>query len=64
MQLFRVSPLLNEGAQRKCTGWIEHKPLYLHLGEAEKSNTNRFSIRRERATKQKEPLNMEMAPVN
>ena len=39
-------------------------PLHLHLGEAEKSNTNRFSIRRERATKQKEPLNMEMAPVN
>ena len=26
MQLFRVSPQLNEGAQRKCTGWIEHKP--------------------------------------
>ena len=37
---------------------------HLHLGEAEKSNTNRCTIRCKRAAKQKEPLKLEMAPVN
>ena len=35
----RVSPLLNEGAQRKCTVRIEHKPLHLHLDEVKRANT-------------------------
>ena len=37
---------------------------HLHLGEAEKSNTHRFSIRRERATMDEEPLIRVRPPVN
>ena len=39
-------------------------PLHLHLGEAERADTDRFSNWRERATKDKVPLIMVMAPVN
>ena len=60
-----VSDLYSMKVQRICArSKSDTYAQHLHLGEAEKSNTNRCTIRCKRAPKQKEPLNMEMAPVN